>query len=342
MKSVRFHEFGGPDVLRVEDVPDPAPGPGEVLVRVTASALNHVDVDVREGLSRFPVELPHTLGFEPVGRIEALGAGVEGWREGERVHVYLLLTCGRCRFCRSGRENLCVAAGLQSLATGGAYAELMRVPASMLVRVPDGLSDEEAAALPIAFATAWHMLFTRARLRAGETVFIQSVGSGIGSAAVQLAKLAGAFAIGTASSDDKLDRARELGLDVGINYKREDAVAAVMRATGDRGCDVAFEHVGGELFQVSLDVLGKDGRMTIAGGHGGEVVPFDIIPFFRAQKAVLGSSAFTRAEVERSYALAARGRVQAIVHRAFPLAEAAEAMATLERREGFGKIVLVP
>jgi 2-desacetyl-2-hydroxyethyl bacteriochlorophyllide A dehydrogenase len=342
VKAVVFHEFGGLDVLRVEELPDPVPGPGQVLVDITASALNHLDVDVREGVSRFPVELPFVPGVEVVGRIAALGEGVEGWQAGDRVMVMLMDTCGECRFCRSGRESLCTAAGFVSFSTSGGYAEKLACSARQLVRIPDGLGDEAAAAVQIAFGTAWHMLFTRGRLTIGETVLINSVGSGIGSAAVQLARLCGATVIGNASSDEKLARAAELGMDHGINHATQDVVAEVMRLTDDRGVDLVFEHVGGELFQKGLDSLGKDGRLVICGGHSGEVVPFDIIPFFRMQRQVIGSFTYHRADVEACLELAVQGKITPLVHRTFPLAEAREAMATMERREHFGKILLIP
>jgi len=342
VKAIVFHEFGGLDVLQVEELPDPEPGPGEVLIDVTASALNHLDVDVREGISRFPVELPFVLGVEVVGRIAALGEGVEGWQVGERVMPLLMDTCGECRYCRTGRESLCNAAGFISFVTSGGYAERLACSTRRLLRIPDGVSDEAAAALQIAFGTAWHMLFTRGRLAFGETVMINSVGSGIGSAAVQLARLAGATVIGNASSDAKLARATELGMDHGINHATQDVVAEVVRLTDGVGVDLVFEHVGGELFQKGLDSLAKDGRLVICGGHSGEVVPFDIIPFFRSQRQIIGSFTYNRVEVEHCLELASQGKITPLVHKTFPLAEAREAMATMERREHFGKILLKP
>lgn len=342
MKAVVFHEFGGRDVLHLEEVDDPRPGRGEVAINITAAALNHLDVDVREGISRFPVGLPFIPGVELVGRISELGEGVEGWQVGERVMPYLMGTCGDCRYCRSGRESLCLSPGFISFTTTGGYAEKIACPAKQLLRIPDELTDEAAAALQIAFATAWHMLFTRGRLQAGETVLINSVGSGIGSAAVQLAHYAGAYVIGNAGSDDKLARAAELGMDYGINHRMQDVVEEVMKATDGRGVDLVYEHVGGELFQKGLDSLTKDGRMVICGGHSGEVVPFDIIPFFRSQKSIIGSFVYTRAEVEKCLELARLGKITPLVHRVFPLDEAPEAMGTMERREHFGKIVLKP
>jgi NADPH:quinone reductase-like Zn-dependent oxidoreductase len=342
VRAVVFHEFGGPDVLRLEDLETPSPGPGEVLIDVLACALNHLDVDVREGVSRFPVELPFVPGVEVVGRIAAVGDGVEDWQVGERVLPFLMATCGECRFCRSGRETLCTAADFISFATSGGYAEQLVCSTRHLMRVPDELSDEAAAAMQIAFGTAWHMLFARGRLRIGETVMINSVGSGIGSAAVQLAHLAGATVIGNASSDEKLARAAELGMDHGINHATQDVVEEVMRITGGRGVDLVYEHVGGKLFQAGLDSLDKDGRLVICGGHSGEVVPFDIIPFFRAQRSVIGSFTYTRDEVERCLELARQGKIVPLVHKVFPLEQAADAMAMMERREQFGKIVLKP
>lgn len=341
MKAVVFHEFGNSDVLRVEERPDPTPGPGEVVVDVTATALNHLDVDVREGTSRFPIAFPHTLGVEPVGRIAALGEGVTGWQVGDRVAVYLIAVCGACAYCRTGRESLCVAPDwFVSMGSGGAYAEKVTCKTSQLIPIPDGVSDVEAAAAHIAFGTAWHMLITRAGLRSGETVLINSVGSGIGSAAVQVAKHAGAFVIGNSSRDDKLEQATALGMDVGINYTTQDVVAEVMEATGGEGVDVVYEHVGGELFQHGLDSLRKDGRLVICGGHSGEVVPFDIIPFFRRQLSVIGSFVFTRAEVERCFGLIARGALEPQVAATFPLEQVKEATDLMESRAFFGKIVL--
>ena len=342
MKAVVFREFGSSDVLQLEELDDPRPGPGEVTIDIAACALNHLDVDVREGTSRFPVEPPHVLGLEVVGRIAELGDGIEGWQVGDRVMPYLMDTCGRCRFCTTGRESLCLDAGFISFAHSGGYAERLACSASQLVRVPDEVSDVEAAAVQIAFATAWHMLFTRGRLRPGETVLVNSVGSGIGSAAVQLAHMAGARVIGNSSGDDKLARASELGLDAGINYKKQDLVAEVMRLTDDRGVDLVYEHCGGDLFQMGLDSLSKDGRLVICGGHAGEVVPFDIIPFFRAQKSVIGSFVYTKDEVEICLELLRRGRIVPLVHQTFPLERAKDAMELMESREFFGKIVLTP
>jgi NADPH:quinone reductase-like Zn-dependent oxidoreductase len=342
VKAVRFHEFGSPEVLRYEDVDDPRPAAGQVLIDIGACGLNHLDVDIVAGVSRFPVEPPFTPGIEIVGRVAAVGEGVSDWKPGDRVMPYLMAPCGHCRYCETGRESLCLQPGFISFSTSGGYAERLACPTSHLLRVPEEIADEEAAALQVAFATAWHMLFTRGNLRAGEIVMVNAVGSGIGSAAVQLAKMAGAYVIGNAGSEGKLARASELGMDVGINHATQDVVEEVMRATAGRGADLVFEHVGGELFQKGLDSLAKDGRLVICGGHSGEVVPFDIIPFFRSQKQIIGSFVYDRWELEKVLDLAARGLIEPLVYKTFPLDQAREAMETMERREHFGKIVLKP
>lgn len=343
MRAARFHEFGGPEVVVVEEVPDPAPASDQVLMKVKACALNHLDVDIREGVSRFPIEPPHILGLEVVGEIVELGSEVDGdWKVGDRVLPYLMDTRAEDRYTRSGRENLCLAPGFFSFTTSGGYAELANAPASTLVRVPDALEDGPAAATQIAFATAWHMLFARGRLRPGETVMVNSVGSGVGSAAIQLASWAGARVIGNASTDQNLERAARYGMEAGINHATEDVPARVRELTGGQGVDMVVEFVGGASFQRGLESLAKDGRLVTCGAHSGEVVPFDIIPFFRQEHSIIGSFVYTKSEVEQVVELAARGAITPLVHTAMPLDEAREAMELMESRRHFGKIVLVP
>ena len=327
MKAVRIHEFGGPEVLVCEEVEDPLPGQGQVRVKVAACALNHVDVDIREGLSRFPIELPLTLGLEIVGTVDMIGPNAErGVRVGERVMPYLL-----------GGEVFLGVAG------NGGYAEYVICPPEQLVTIPDELTDwVQVATLQVAFATSWHMLFYRGGLRIGETVLINSVSSGIGSAAVQLAKLAGATVIGTSSSEEKLDAARALGLDYGINYLEQDVRERVMELTGGKGADLVYEHVGGDLFQKGLESLRQGGRMVTCGAHSGEVVPFDIIPFFRSEWSVSGSFVYSRNEVEQVLDFARRGLIKPQLARTFPLAETRTAFELMESRDFFGKLVVVP
>jgi NADPH:quinone reductase-like Zn-dependent oxidoreductase len=320
-----MHQFGGRDELAVEDVADPEPGPGQVRIAVDVCALNHLDVDIREGISRFDLELPHILGLEVVGRIDKLGEGAEGFELGERVMPYLL------------GGDVFIGVGCP-----GGFAEYVIAPPKQLVRVPEGISDEQAGALQVAFGTAWHMLFGRGGLRIGETVLINSVSSGIGSAAVQLARLAGAYVIGTSSSKEKLDHATEHGLDIGIDYTAEDIPARVMEVTGGRGVDLVFEHVGGELFQKAVESLAPGGRLVTCGAHAGELVPFDIIPFFRGQHTFIGSFVYEREELDKVLDFAARGLLKPLVARTFPLADVGAAFELLESREFFGKIILRP
>lgn len=312
-------------MLTVDDVADPEPGAGQVRIKVDVCALNHVDVDIREGTSRFEISFPHILGLEVVGRIDQLGEGVDGLQAGDRVMPYLL-----------GGDVFIGVSG------PGGFADYVVAPTKQLVRVPDGISDEDAGALQVAFGTAWHMLFGRGGLRIGETVLINSVSSGIGSAAVQLAHLAGAFVIGTSSSQEKLDHATQNGMDVGIDYTSEDVPARVMEITSGRGVDLVFEHVGGELFQKALESLSHDGRLVTCGAHAGEVVPFDIIPFFRGQHRIIGSFVYERDELDKVLAFAGRGLLKPLVAGTFPLTEVQDAFELMESRDFYGKLLLRP
>ncbi len=244
-------------------------------------------------------------------------------------------------FTRTGRENLAPVGFIGSTMPGG-YAEYAAIPERHLVRTPDSMTDVEAAAFQIAFGTSYHMLFTRGELKMGETVLINSVGSGIGSAAVQLAKLAGAYVIGNASSDEKLAKARELGMHEGINHATHDVAAEVMRITDGRGVDLVYEHVGGKLFQAGLDSLTRDGRLVTCGAHSGEVVDLDIIVLFRNQTRIIGSFTFTSAEYEEVLRLAGLGLLKPQVHATYSLDDAAEAFEVMEARRHFGKIVITP
>lgn len=328
--------------MRLEDVPDPAPMTGDVLLRVRACGLNHLDVDCRAGVSRLPLVLPHTLGREIAGEVVALAPGVDSVLVGDRVLAHIAPACGRCGACLAGRDNLCQKPNLPGIHRPGGYAELAVVSAWGIEAIPPQLSFQEAAAVPIAFGTAWHMLITRGRLRAGETVLIQAAGSTIGSAAIQVARLAGARIIATAGSDAKLSKAKALGVHETINYREEDLVAAVRKHTDGRGVDLVFEHIGGEVFTKSLACLVPGGRMAVCGAHAGEVVPLDIIEFFRREIDLLGSFRATSAELRQVFSLVVESRLRPVIHAAFPLAEAAEAHRVMERREHFGKLLLVP
>jgi len=342
MKVACFHRFGGPEVLACEEAVKPTPGPGEAVVRVRAVGINHVDVDHRAGTSRIPVVFPHVLGREFAGEVAALGDGGGAVKEGDRVWVTCRVPCRTCEFCLSGRDNLCVREGFFGLDRPGGYAEYVKVPIANLNPLPAHVSFEDAAASQIAFGTAWHVLINRGGLQAGQSVLVQAAGSGIGSAAIQVARLAGATIFATASSDAKLERARALGAHHLINYSRENFAERVLDLTGGKGVDVVMEHVGGEVFTRSLHCLKRSGVIVTVGAHAGEVVPFDIIPFFRGELRLVGSKNAPVTELRTVMGLVAEGRLKPVIHRTFPLAEAAEAHRAVESREIFGKVVLLP
>jgi NADPH:quinone reductase-like Zn-dependent oxidoreductase len=329
-------------VLRAEDVPDPALGDDDVLVRVRSCALNHFDIDLRENLSRWPLRLPWILGLEFAGDVAAIGSNVRGFREGDRVWVLHELPCLECEHCAAGDDNLCLAAEMWSVQRPGGYAEYIAVPARAVFALPDSVSYDVAAAGQIVFTTAWHMLVTRGGIKAGETVLVSAAGSGVGHAALQVAKLAGATVIATAGSDEKLTRASADGADHAINYDRDEVTATALELTGGRGVDLVVEHVGGEQFGACLGALRKNGRLVTCGGHAGEVVDLDIVPFFRNEWQVIGSRTGTTQEVRLVMDLIASGKLRPHVHTALPLEEAARAHRILENREHFGKVVLNP
>ncbi|OGN86847.1 MAG: hypothetical protein A2X23_02365 [Chloroflexi bacterium GWC2_73_18] len=340
--AVRYHETGGPERLRVERLPVPPVGPDEVLVRVRAATVNHLDLDMLAGTSRYPIRLPHTLGMEAAGVVERAGGAVTWPRPGDRVLVASDIVCGRCEACRAGNDNLCTDAYRPGWTHPGAYAELLLVPARGAYPIPDGVPDEQAAVAQVALGTAWHMLFTRGGLQADEWVLVNGAGGGIGSAAVQLAKLAGARVMAASASARKRRRALADGADAAADYGRPDFVEQVRRATGGRGVDLVFEHVGGELFARSLECLRDGGRLVVCGAHGGERTTIDLVPFFRRELRVIGSNSVTQAEIARVLDLVARGRLRVPIAARFPLRRAAAALRFVARRRHYGRTVLLP
>lgn len=340
MKVACFHKFGGPEVLVHEEAPKPSPKPGEALVRVRAVGINHVDLDHRAGTSRIPLTFPHILGREFAGEV-ASDAG--DFKEGDRVWVTCRVPCRKCELCLAGRDNLCVKEGYFGLDIPGGYAEYVAVPIANLNALPSHVSYENAAAAQIAFGTAWHVLVTRGFLQAGQIVLIQAAGSGIGSAAVQVAKLAGAsMIIATASNDKKLEQAKALGATHLINYRGGKFADQVMALTGGRGVDLVMEHIGGEIFTESLKCLARGAIIVTVGAHAGEVVPFDIIPFFRRELRLAGSKNASVLELRKVMGLVAEGKLKPVIHRSLPLAQAAEGHRVVDSRDFFGKVVLLP
>lgn len=342
MRVVRFHEYGDRDVLRLDELPDPTPGDDEVVVRVRSCGVNHFDIDVRAGISRWPLPLPHQLGIEFAGDVAAVGGNVKGLSEGDRVWVLHEIPCLDCDYCRAGRDNICADAKMYGVQLPGGYAEYITAPARAVFPLDPAISYEAAAAGQVVFLTAWHMLVARGKIAAGETVLVSAAGSGVGHAAVQIAALAGARVITTAGSDEKLERAREDGATHGINYKTEDVTERVLELTGGKGVDIVIEHVGGDQFNAALATLRKGGRLVTCGGHAGEVVPLDIIPFFRMEWEVIGSRTGTVAETHLIFQLMAEGKLRPRVHVSVPLDEAGEAHRILENREQFGKVLVSP
>ncbi len=326
MRAVRIHEDGGPEVLVLEEAPDPLPGPGEVLVRLRASALNHLDVWIRKGLPSVPK--PRILGADGAGVVEALGEDVTGFELGERVVLNPGIEAGGGRIHVIGEHG------------DGTNAELIAVPATNVHPIPDGLSFEEAAAFPLVFETAYRMLVTRAGLREGEWVLVWGIGGGVSTAALAIAKALGARVIVTSSSDAKLERGRELGADATVNHATGDVKAAVQEATGGKGVDIVIDHVGEATWSTSLQVAAPGGRIAVCGATTGPNPPAALHRIWWKQLSILGSTMGTGEDFRGAYELVASGRARPVVDTVLPLEEIRAAHERLEAGEQLGKIVL--
>jgi NADPH2:quinone reductase len=326
VQAVRIHEDGGPHVLVLEDVPDPSPGPGEVLIRLRASALNHLDVWIRKGLPSVPK--PRILGADGSGVVESLGKGVTGFEPGQPVVINPGLEAADGTIHVIGEHG------------DGTNAQLIAVPATNIYPIPGGLSFEEAAAFPLVFETAYRMLVTRAHLEAGEWVLLWGIGSGVSTAGLAIAKALGARTIVTSSSDEKLARARELGADATVNHATSDVKAAVREATAGDGADVVIDHVGEATWRTSLDVAAREGRIAVCGATSGPNPPAALHRVWWKQLTILGSTMGTKADFEGAYDLIANGRARPVVDEVVPLAEIRAAHERLEAGEQLGKIVL--
>jgi NADPH:quinone reductase-like Zn-dependent oxidoreductase len=336
MKAIRFHGHGGSDVLRYEDAPDPEVRPGDVLVRVRACALNHLDLWNRRGVVKLP--LPHISGADVAG--EVVTAEDPALAPGTRVMLQPGLSCGRCEACLDGRDNECPRYDVLGSQSDGGYAELVRVPAQNVVPIPDAIGFVEASAFPLTFLTAWHMLITRARVRAGEDVLVLGAGSGVGQAAIQIANLHGARVFATAGTDDKLARARDIGAYDVINHHTQDLPGEIRRQTNGRGVDVVIEHVGEATWERSLKCLARAGRLVTCGATTGYRAAVDLRFLFARQYALMGSYMGTKSEMLRAAHFFFTGQLRPVVDRTFPLSEARDAQEHLERGQQFGKVVL--
>jgi len=342
MKALAFHEHGGVEKLKYQDVPEPKISPGEVLVKVRACALNHLDLFVREGLPGLKLPLPFWSGCDIAGDIVEVGAQVQGVMVGDRVAVNPNITCGRCEYCIQGEDSLCVNYGIVGEHTYGGLAEYVKVDGRNVLKLPDAISYERAAAFILVNMTAWRMLVTQAELRPGEDLLILGVGGGVSSAAVQIGKLCGARVWVTSSSDEKLGRAKGLGADECVNYAKEDWTKAVLEKTGKRGVDVVLENVGAATWKASLRVLAKGGRVVTCGATSGPIGETDIRVVFWKQLKLIGSTMANRREFNQVMAQLFRGALKPVVDRVFPLKEGVEAQRVLAEAKQFGKLVLVP
>jgi NADPH:quinone reductase-like Zn-dependent oxidoreductase len=339
MKAVRFYQHGGPEVLRYEEVPPPEISAGEALVRVRACALNHLDLWARQGLRRVHIPLPHISGSDVAGVVEA--CDTSGVVIGQRVMLQPGVSCGRCVACLSGRDNECASYEVLGYRNHpGGYAELVKVPVQNLIPIPDEVDFVRAAAFPLTFLTAWRMLVTRARIARGDDVLVLSAGSGVGQAAIQIARWHGARVFATAGSAGKLASARSLGADEVINHYEEDIAEEIKRLTNRRGVDVVIEHVGEATWPKSVRSLARGGRLVTCGATTGGQGSLDLLVLFSKQLTIMGSYMGTKGELLRAAELFFAGHLRPIVDRVFPLQEAASAHRHLEESAQFGKIVL--
>ena len=337
MHAVRFHEHGDAGVLRYEEAPDPRPAPGRAIVRVRACALNHLDLWERRGLDRVPLPLPHISGSDIAG--EVIDPGGAALAAGTRVMLQPGLRCGHCRACLEGRDNQCAEYDVLGLRSDGGYAELISVPAENLIPIPAHLDFVTAAAFPLTFLTAWHMLHTRAGLREGDVVLVLAGGSGVGQAAIQLARHFGARVFAT-SAPEKADRTRALGAEQVFDHYEGDFSKPLRQATGGRGADIVIEHVGEATWDRSVRALATGGRLVTCGATTGFDARIDLRHLFARQLSLLGSYMGRFSELRAAAPLLFDGTVKPVIDEVFPLARAADAQRRLQQKGQFGKIVL--
>jgi alcohol dehydrogenase len=320
--------------------PPPPPGAGEVQIAIKAIGLNHLDVWGFRGMAFAKRKLPLVVGVEASGEIAAVGSGVTGFKAGDKVVAYGGLTCGVCKACREGRDNLCESvAGVMGFHVDGFARDFVNMPARLVIPVPAGVSFKDAACAPIAFGTVQHMLFDNAKLEAGETILVQAGGSGIGSTAIKMAKQIGATVITTVGDDEKAVKAKALGADHVINYRKDRFATIVRKLTGKKGVDVAFEHVGPDTFNDSLLCLKRGGRLVTCGSTSGQSIQMNLFQLYLQQYRIIGSFACSMRNVRESLAKMAGG-LTPVIDTEVPLAEVERGLARLESRQVFGKIIV--
>src|SRR6266446_6650189 len=341
LKAALFREHGGAEKILYEDYRDPVVSPAEVLVRVKACALNHVDMLLLDGRFPPPEGLPHVNGCEVTGTIEAVGAGVTGWERGQRVIIFPGFACGSCEYCLRGERTVCVRYGYLGAHKDGGYAELVRAPAANLLPLPAAVSFEAGAAVPLAMLTSWHALVAQAEVRPGQTVLVQAAGSGVGSAAIQIARLCGARVITTVGADDKIEFAKSLGAERVVNYRTQDFVEETKTWTGKRGVDVVVEHIGGDTFEQSVYALTRLGTLVTIGSHDTHWGRLDLRHVYSRNLRILGTNLGSIVELKTVLDHIVQGRLRPVVDRAFPLKDARAAVQHVLDRKNKGKVLLV-
>lgn len=342
MKAAFFEEHGGPEVMRVGERPDPEPGPGEVVVRVRACALNHLDLWVRRGLPGLELDLPHVGGSDIAGVVGEVGEGVEGWEEDDPVVVNPGLWCGRCEWCARGDHSLCPDYAILGEHLDGGLAEKVAVPADHLYRIPDDYPFERAAAVPLVFQTAWRALTTRAGVSAGDVVVVTGASGGVGTAAVQIAALAGARVYAVTSGEEAVERVLELGADRAVDRLEEDFSEVVWKETGKRGADVVLDSVGEAVWDSCVRSLATDGCLVTYGATTGANATVDLRRVFWKQLRIVGSTMAGQAEFREVMDLVFGGELEPVLDLSWPLARIEDAHRRLEEGEHFGKVVLTP
>lgn len=340
MKAIQIIEHGTPGKLELRELPDPVAGAGEVVVRVRACGLNRLDLWHEQGELPIPLATPRTPGCEIAGEVESLGTGVTGWQPGDRVAIQSNLFCGKCEFCQQGEESICVVGRILGVQVDGGFAEKVLVPASSLVRLPENLDFTTSAALTLAGSTATHMLTARTTVKPGDWVLAMGGSSGVGSAAIQIAKGLGARVISTGSTDAKRQLALDLGADHVVDHSSKYWAKDVRQFTGRRGVDIVVEHIGGDTLLQALQCLARNGCVVTCGATAGKTVPLDLWPLFVKQQRIIGSYGRNRADMQRTLDWAAAGKLKAVIDRVLPLARTREAFDLLRERKVNGKIVI--